>query len=352
VSFDDVVGQAAPKRALSAAVRTGRVAGGYLFHGPRGIGKFATARAFAAVLFCDEGGEDACGACSACRRVRSGHHPDMHVVGLGDDVTQVKIGVIREMRSRLSLKPLEGARQVVVVDNADRMTEEAGNALLKTLEEPPPGTVLVLVAAERMRILETIRSRCQAVRFRALGREQVAAILETLGHEREEAVALSRLAGGSVGRAAALTRMGFPARAGRMFERFLAIGRDDPVGIADDLGGRSEEKADSAAAARLATREVLGFLAHLARDAMVASVGAGDCDATVPERDVSAALDRFGRDTDLWASWLRRILEASRDIRFNVSIDLVLTDLVLDIERAWKRTKRPRSGRPRSATAS
>jgi DNA polymerase III subunit delta' len=352
VSFDDIVGQAAPKRALIAAMRSDRVAGAYLFHGPRGVGKYRMARAFARALLCDEGGDDACGSCSACRRVLSENHPDVHVVGVGDDVTQIKIGDVREARARLSLKPLEGSRQIVIVDNADRLSEESGNALLKTLEEPPPGTVIVLVAAERIQVLETIRSRCQAIRFRTLGQEQVAAVLEGLGRVREDAVALSRLAGGSPGRAMALTRMGFPARAQRMFRRFLDIGTDDPVSIADDLAGRSEDKADSAAAARLATREVLGFLAHLARDAMVAAVGVADGTGTIPEEDVALALERFGRDPELWGSQLLLILEAARDIRSNVSIDLVLTDLVLDIEQAWKTQRPRRSGRPRSATVS
>jgi DNA polymerase-3 subunit delta' len=334
VSFEEIVGQPGPERALRAALRTGRIAGGYLFLGPRGVGKLRTALVFARALLCDgPGEEDSCDACRACRRARSRVHPCLHVVGEGDGVAEVKVEEVRAVQDRLSLKPMEGARQVVVVDNADRMNEVAANALLKTLEEPPPGATLILVAAEPLRVLETVRSRCHPVRFRSLARESVRAVLEGEGLAAEEADALARLAGGSPGRALALRALGFPQRGETVARRFLDVGRADPAEIAADLAG-GEDRPSNRAEARRAARETLFHLAHLAREAMVASVG-GD-PRTGTEDVVGTALRRFGRNPDRWGKVLRRLLETADTIRANVSVETALLDLLLDLETAWK----------------
>ncbi len=356
MSFDAIVGQEGAKRRLSAALEADRVPGGYLFLGPSGVGKFTTALALARALLCEGDGAHACGDCSACRRAESRVHPNLHVVGEGDAVTRIKVEEVRTIQGRLSLRPLEGTRQIVIVDNADHLGDISGNALLKTLEEPPPGAVLILVASEALRVLETIRSRSQEVRFSSLATDQVRAVLEDEGVDREEAEALARSAGGSPGHALALRRLGFPDRGSHIYERFLDLrgrdpGRADPIGIAEDLVARPAGKVD-AAAERLAVQEILKLLAHLARDAMVASVGVRDGDRSVTTRILDAALERFGSDPERWGRVLRRLLEAAHNVRYNVSVDLVVADLLLDVEQVWKKTP-PRSSNtpPRSATA-
>ncbi len=349
-SFDSIVGQIGAKRRLVAALESDRVPGGYLFLGLSGVGKFTAALALARALLCEGDGPHACGACSACTRSEKRVHPNLHVAGEGPDVTRIKVEEIREIQGRLSLRPLEGVRQVVIVDNADRLGDVSGNALLKTLEEPPPGAVLILVAAEPLRVLETIRSRSQEVRFSPLGTDQVRTVLERSGMEREEAEALARCAGGSPGRALALRRLGFPERADRVYERFLDLGREDPVAIAEDLVARPSGKVD-AAAERIAIQEMLKLLAHLARDAMVASVGIRDGVRSVPSRILDSALERFGSDSEQWGRVLRRLLEAAHNVRYNVSVDLVVADLLLDVEQAWKNPPSPSNSPPRSATA-
>jgi DNA polymerase-3 subunit delta' len=351
VSFDEIVGQVAACEALRAALEGDRVPGGYLFLGARGVGKFRTARALARALLCEGEGPLACGTCSSCHRVAHRVHPNLHVVGEGDEVAAIKIEEIRETRDRLSLRPMEGSRQVVIVDNADRMREEAGNALLKTLEEPPPGAVLVLVVAEALRVLDTIRSRCQVVRFVPLDPDQVRAVLEDRAVPRDEAAALARHAGGSPGRALALRRLGFPDRAGPVLDRFLDLGRDDPVAVASDLTPPRGKTAEERIKARLALEEILRLLAHLARDALRSSVGAADVETTVPPGIVARALERFGRDPAVWGRVGERLLEGARDVKANVSVDLVMVDLLLDVERAWTSPSRPPSSRPRSGTA-
>jgi DNA polymerase III delta' subunit len=360
VSFDGVLGQGPAIRALRAALRTGRLEGAYLFHGPCGVGKHRTAIEFARAVLCEAGGDDACEACSSCRRSASGVHPGLHLVGDGDDVTSIPIEAVREVQTKLTLRPLEGLRQVLVVDNADRMQEAAGNALLKTLEEPPRGVVLVLVVGEVLRVLETIRSRCRPVRFRPLGPGQVREVLEERGIDADAAEELARYAGGSAGQALRRFGLGFPGRAREIVRRFLDVGRDDPSAIARDLlltPGRAGDgeapapaKRSKAAEARLAAVEVLTLLAHLARDAMLASLRSAGLPTSLPEEDVNAALARLGRDPERWGKQLRRFLEAAHNVVCNVGIDMVVVDLLLDTERLWSRTSKA-SKRPRSATA-
>jgi DNA polymerase III subunit delta' len=186
---------------LEAAAASPRHA--YLFAGPEGSGKQLAARAFAAALLCAEGG---CGECRDCRLALEDRHPNLVVVepegrdirvgdGPDDD------GTARWMVHRASLTPPEPGRKVFRVEQADRMTEEAADVLLKTLEGPPPDTVFLLSSARPHEMTETIRSRCQTVTFRPLAEDFVVGTLVDEGVEPERARLASRLAGGNLGRA-------------------------------------------------------------------------------------------------------------------------------------------------------
>ncbi|HSC91960.1 MAG TPA: hypothetical protein VLB86_09945 [Gaiellaceae bacterium] len=175
------------KRLLRAALSEGP-AHAYLLHGPRGVGKRAAARAFAAELLGDAG------------RVERGSHPDLYVLEpLGD---QIRIDAVRELRRDLHMRPFEADHRVYLLLGADRMNEDAADALLKDLEEPPSYAVLLLVADELGPLPETIRSRCQLVPFHRLSeravREAVAARAPGLGEV--EVTALARVAAGRLDR--------------------------------------------------------------------------------------------------------------------------------------------------------
>jgi len=185
--FDSVPEQAEAKRLLAAALDEGP-AHAYLFHGPRGVGKRRAAREFAAALL---GGDE---------RVLRGSHPDLYLVEpLGD---QIRIDEIRALRRDLHMRPFEADRRVYVLLGADTLNDEAADALLKDLEEPPSYAVIVLVADDLGPIAETIRSRCQLVPFRRLSeravREELARRAPGLGEE--EATALARVAAGRLDR--------------------------------------------------------------------------------------------------------------------------------------------------------
>jgi DNA polymerase III subunit delta' len=190
-AFEKIPEQAEAKRLLRAALAEG-TAHAYLFYGPPGVGKRAAAIAFAAQLISDPA------------RVERGTHPDLYVLEpVGD---QIRIDDIRELRRDLHMRPFEAERRVYVLHAAETMNEEAADALLKDLEEPPPYAVIVLVADDLGPLPETIRSRCQLVPFTRLSeravREEIAA--RAPGLEPGEAAALARLAGGRLDRAARL----------------------------------------------------------------------------------------------------------------------------------------------------
>lgn len=172
----------------------------WLFTGPPGSGRSVVARAFAAALQCPDGG---CGHCAECTDVRSGVHPD--VANLVTDGLSIKIKQVRELVPRAALRPSRGRWQVIVVEDADRLGEDAADALLLGLEEPPPRTVWMLCAPTAEDIVPTIRSRCRVVPLRTPPYDAVAAYLtETEGVNAESAAFAARASLGHIGRARAL----------------------------------------------------------------------------------------------------------------------------------------------------
>src|SRR5215217_7436771 len=154
------------------AVAGGRVTHAWLFTGPPGIGKLHTARVFAAALNCPAGGD---GTCDTCRRILRGVHPDVHlIVPEGDFLLVEDVRAIREEASR---SRHEARTAVFILDEADRMTEAAANALLKVLEEPPPQVVFVLVARSADAVVETVPSRARTLPFVSLSLAELTAAL-------------------------------------------------------------------------------------------------------------------------------------------------------------------------------
>lgn len=152
---------------LQRSLQRGRVAHAYLFAGPRGSGKQAVATVLAQALNCLEEKHDACGRCKSCADIQKGTHPDVHWVRPESKSRQIRIEQIREFESAIALKPLIGRTKVGIIVDAECMNEAASNAFLKTLEEPPGRTVIMLLTAEPQRLLPTIVSRCLRLSFGA-----------------------------------------------------------------------------------------------------------------------------------------------------------------------------------------
>jgi DNA polymerase-3 subunit delta' len=226
---DDAVEQ------FRAALASGRLATTYLFVGPDGVGKRTFALKLAKVLFCPDADKSAmlpCGRCESCRLAEAGTHPDLHLVARKPDDSVLKLEYFigrdgyrhREgLCFELSLRPLVSSRKVAIIDEADLLNPESANALLKTLEEPPPGAVIILLGTSRSRQLSTILSRSQLVRFHPLAPAEMAEVLaeQKLVSDSVSASELAARSEGSVTRAKELADPALWMLRGRLVSQWL-----------------------------------------------------------------------------------------------------------------------------------
>lgn len=209
--YNAVFGQAKAKKFMTRCLDSGRMSHALIFRGPDGVGKQLFARGLAAVVNCRNRVEDqACGVCTSCKKYQSGNHPDFTVVQ--PEKGAIKIDRIRELCKSLSYPPYESAMRVVLLEDVHTMRQEAANALLKTLEEPPENNLLILTSDSSQEVLSTILSRCQSVPFYPLSLEETAQIIQAQGGDVDagEAAVLARLAEGSPGKALALKDADLP----------------------------------------------------------------------------------------------------------------------------------------------
>jgi DNA polymerase III subunit delta' len=200
-TFDELLGQDLAARRLSSMIARERLAHALLFFGPKGVGKLAAAKLLAQVLMCTarkSGEAIACDACPGCAKVKELLHADLQIIATNEP--RLKVDEIRGATRSLQLRSMEGLAKIVIIDAADKMTIEAQNALLKTLEEPPGAALIILVSAKPTLLLPTVLSRCQRVPFKPIPRESIARVLvETRDIASDKALVVASMAQGSLG---------------------------------------------------------------------------------------------------------------------------------------------------------
>jgi DNA polymerase III subunit delta' len=336
--FRDIVGHRPLLRLLARSIRRGTLPPSLIFSGPEGVGKRLTALATAQALNClspdsgtGEGFEfDACGTCAACRRIARGVHPDVSVLVPGE-TGSIKIEQVREAIEQAAYRPFEGKRRVVVIDEADALVPQAQNALLKTLEEPGPASVFILLSARSDALLATVRSRCSRMRFGRLAESEVASLLARAGCSEREARAVASLGDGSIGRALSARAEEFTeARASA--ERLLGqlASRPDPrvrIDRAKDLiktGTRGTSDREYLAAR-------LQALASLLRDLGMLATGADT--RMLANLDLKPALDALARSFGLErvSRGFAAVTRAEAALDRNVGAKIVADWLVLQL---------------------
>lgn len=266
----DVIGHRRLREKLARRALDGEVAHAYGLFGPRSVGKRTVAIRFAQTLTCERRLAGGCGACLACRKIEQGIHPDVRIVARASERKDITIDQIRDMQGDLALRPLEGRRRVVIIDDAADVNDVGQDALLKTLEEPPAHAVVVLVSTTPAALHETIRSRLQPLVLRLVPTVEIAAALAARGvrdAEQHAAAAIGR-PGVAIALASGDARRTDRDRLEAELYRLISSGLTDRFAWAADLSDESDPRKR---AQSIASR--FGEWTELLRDAAVAARG-------------------------------------------------------------------------------
>lgn len=333
--FRDLVDQDHAVMLLRSAVRGGRVSHAYLFVGPPGVGRHDTAIAFAQLLNCERpAGGDACGECRACRQIAEGKHPDVRTVDvehgllLHDDPDErkkkvISIEQVRALRHEVIYPPYEGRWKVYVFVNADSMQAEAGNSLLKVLEEPPPQVVIILIAESTVPMLPTVVSRCQLVRFSLVPTPAIEqALIDRFDVPAGRARFVAILAGGQLGRAVTwATAEGALGQRDRMLDLLEQMERADLLERLD--------AAEELAKQKDALQDLLDIALYWYRDILVWQQAADEALVINLDRKETLAALAATISSPVLSARIDAVEEAKEALRRNVHPRLALETLFL-----------------------
>jgi DNA polymerase III subunit delta' len=344
--WEQICGQAGAIDTLRRSAASGRLAHALLFVGPPGVGKGLTARTLATALLCQRVPEsqfDACGECPSCRMMQAGTHPDFLRVACPEGKSELPIELLvgsRENRGGeglchdLALRPMAARRRVAVIDDADRMSNESANALLKTLEEPPSYAVIVLIAADSSKIIPTIRSRCRTVRFQPLESSEVARLVTQLewAEDPQTAQQAAALSGGSLAVAQQLLNADLRTMRTALFSG-LSKPAFQPFTIAqnvlaalDSIGGDTQRQ-------RVHAQCVVRFVIDFYEDALRQWCGVPS--DSLKSEEAGAFLQRCAAQepetAELVGRAIDRAVDAEEQLGGNVAIPLCLEALFSDL---------------------
>lgn len=307
MSFKDIINQQKAKDIITGQLKSGKVPHAYLFLGEEGTGRKKTALELAKALNCAAGGADACGKCQSCLKIEHSNHPDVQVVDFeyqarleNKDVEKqrsIKIDTIRAVQREVSLKPLEARWKVFIIEPAEKITLDAANCLLKTLEEPPAWTLIVLLAKNRENLPATVVSRTQLIPFAPLPEGEVAGYLRAkLSMDAGRAAAIAKRARGSISEA-------------------LALAEDDQgLGLADVWQGIKEKS--------LSRAELLALAKDNAKNAA----------EFIRLLEIEVRTD-FERRPTAFRKAMESIIASRKSIDRNANPQMVLDDLVISIRK-------------------
>ena len=315
--FDEIRGHGRQVRILQAMLRSGHLPHAFLFTGIQGIGKRMVATGFVKALNCLTLSDDFCGQCLQCRKIDKQTHPDVQVVEPLPEKKGLIIEQIRSLQQEIIFKPLEGKKKAVIIDQAEKMNASVANCLLKTLEEPPEDTVLVLIAHAVSDMLPTVLSRCQRLHFSPLSDGDISSLLAGQGMDAQQTARLLPLAQGSLQRALMFAGSDFVSRREKI-AACLCEGAAAALKMADDLV-RDEEVLPMA----------LEFLESWYRDMLVMLEGARD--ARLYNADLADGLAAAaGRETrDSVIEKIKKLRRLQTGAAFNPDMQLGLETVLL-----------------------
>jgi DNA polymerase III subunit delta' len=324
MAWADVRGHAQQAEQLRQAHRTGRLGHAYLCVGPEGIGKKRFAVELAKTLLCENppSSFDACDRCPACAQVEANTHPDFVTAQKPEDRIEFTIETMRELLVKLSLRPVRGKHKVTVIEDVDDFNEESANCFLKTLEEPPPGSIFLLLATSVERQLATIISRSQVLKFQPLKDDDLRTILAEQELVTENIDAIVALSAGRVGRAVALADETVWSCREKCIN-LLSSAKPSALELAQLLIATVEDAGKESPVQRERANLLVQLIGEVLRDALRAKHGAFSSTAVYSKADAMAR--RWSED--VFCDAMESTVEAERLIQRRVPVPIVLEQL-------------------------
>ncbi|OGR26737.1 MAG: DNA polymerase III subunit delta' [Desulfuromonadales bacterium GWD2_54_10] len=324
MAFADILGHERILEVFRRALSSGKTSHSYIFEGPPGCGRRKTALALIQALFCEYRADDACGTCSSCLKVQSGNHADVNLIEPLPDKRDISIDQLREMQRVLALRPYEAPRKACLLEPAERMSVNAANSLLKTLEEPPGNAIIILLSENADMLLPTIRSRCQLVRFAPLPPEHVRQLLEQNGMDQASAATLAQMACGSMQRARELDNESLTERRDLLLKHLTQINFDHIATVFDaseELGGNRDN-----------ALETLDLLLSFARDMIHLTAGSNDIINTAIRPSLESLTTGLNLERVLQLAG--DVMETRRAVQRNANVKLALDHLFIKMARS------------------
>ncbi len=317
--FAEIIGHERIVEVFRRSVRSGKISHSFILEGIPGCGRRMTALALIQAIFCQAADGDACGVCPSCRKVASGNHADIHFVEPLPDKRDISIDQLREIQRELSLRPYEAPRKACIMEPAERMSVNAANSLLKTLEEPPGNAIIILLSENADMLLPTIRSRCQLVRFAPLSLENIQYLLVQSGLTPDAADLLAPMSEGSMKRAGELDNEALSARRSTLIGHLSTLDIKKIRSVfdsAEELAGNRDE-----------TLASLDLLLSFARDMVYLLAGSSE----IVNTTIRPALEAFSARCTLESALqiLSAITETRRAVQRNANNKLALDCLFM-----------------------
>ena len=321
MGFSEIIGQEKPLETLRAALANGRLHHAYLFLGPEGVGKRTIALAMAQALHCDEMDNDFCGRCAHCVRIQNGNHTDVRLIEPLAGKKEISIQQIRSIEKELNFHAFSG-KKIAIIDPATLMNLPAQNALLKTLEEPPPDSLLILLASNAGGLLPTVRSRCLRIAFGPLPRDLIAGYLAAKhGMTPADAQLVAAMSMGSLGAALELDQQELLEQRRDWIETMCSLtpaNYQTGLNAAETLSGSREESLKFLAWVETWYRDLLVY--YVTRDA--GDLVNLDLVSTIQQQSAAS-------NPESLLSALSQIASASARIQRNLNRRMVLEELFM-----------------------
>jgi DNA polymerase-3 subunit delta' len=333
MAFSDILAQDHITDHFRKTIDSNHLSHAYIFTGQDGIGKTLLAKEFSKAIFCTENKDDSCNSCHNCVRIENNHHPDIHWIEIEEKAKFLKIDNIRALQHSVTLSPVESSYKIFIIKDADRMNEEASNCLLKTLEEPPASTIIILIANSLTPVKETIKSRCQIIRFHPIPTHIIEEqLIKRFNADTSKVGWISRFCGGSLGNAFELLEDNFYVKNRDIVNR-ISVSDIDNLLLAEEVIETYLSPSDTLEEKRQSLRRILNCILQFYRDILVVKVRNVYADSNkasslfnAEHDDVLQRCAEYLTQRQIMAI-INDILESIKYIDYNLNINLLVENI-------------------------